>query len=111
MIRIRRLLLPLVFLVVALMLANRAGKRTQLNREMNAVKAITTITTTIHTAETQYYSQHGRYAASLAELGKAGLIGRDLAKGEKGRVQVHAPADRYELHDPVGWSERGNPVR
>ncbi|MGD1069183.1 MAG: hypothetical protein ABSB15_03500 [Bryobacteraceae bacterium] len=96
MIRIRRLLLPLVFLVVALMLANRAGKRTQFNREMNAVKAITT---TIHTAETQYYSQHGRYAASLAELGKAGLIGRDLAKGEKGgfRFTLRPTATSYTI--------------
>jgi len=38
---------------------------------------------TIHTAETQYYSQYGRYATSMAELGTAQLIDRDLASGEK----------------------------
>jgi hypothetical protein len=47
---------------------------------MNAVKAITTI----HTAETQYYSQYGQYAISLTELGTAGLIDHDLARGNKG---------------------------
>jgi type IV pilus assembly protein PilA len=51
-------------------------------REMAAAKAIATI----HTAEAQYYSQHGRYATSLSQLGPNGaaLIDRDLAKGEKG---------------------------
>ncbi len=49
---------------------------------MAATKAITTI----HTAETQYYSQYGKYATSLTELGPNGadLINRDLASGEKG---------------------------
>ena len=51
-------------------------------REMAAAKAIATI----HTAEAQYYSQHGRYASSLSQLGPDGaaLIDRDLANGEKG---------------------------
>jgi hypothetical protein len=49
---------------------------------MAAAKAISTI----HTAETQYYSEYGRYAASLAQLGPngAGLIDKDLASGRKG---------------------------
>jgi hypothetical protein len=79
----RAQLLLLVLLVVAWIFASRAGKRTQFNREMAAVKAITTI----HTAETQFYSQHGRYAASLAELAAAGLIDRDLASGMKGGLK------------------------
>jgi type IV pilus assembly protein PilA len=59
-------------------------------RETSCVKAITTI----NTAQVQYYSNYGRYAASLRELGPpasgaegpsaAGLIERDLASGEKG---------------------------
>ena len=58
-------------------------------QEMAAAKAITTI----HTAETQYYSQYGRYASSLNELGPptsgaaspaaADVIGNDLSGGEK----------------------------
>src|SRR5579872_2379329 len=48
---------------------------------------------TIHAVETQYYSQFGRYAVSLAELGPpasgaaspaaADLISKDLAEGKK----------------------------
>jgi hypothetical protein len=80
----RPLLLLLVLLVASLMFANRAGKRTQFNREMAAVKAITT---GIRSAETQYYSQHARYAASRAELAAAGLIDRDLTSGTKGGLR------------------------
>src|SRR5438128_682442 len=49
---------------------------------------------TIHTAQAQYQSQYGRFAANLGELGPpvngarsaaaAGLLGSDLARGEKG---------------------------
>lgn len=54
-------------------------------REMVAVKAIATI----HTAEAQYYSQYGRYASSLSQLGPDGaaLIDSDLANGEKGGLK------------------------
>jgi type II secretory pathway pseudopilin PulG len=62
-------------------------------RETAAIQAIRTI----HTAEIQYQSQFGRYAASLTELGPpasgapnalaAGLIGNDLANGEKQRYR------------------------
>ena len=48
---------------------------------------------TIHTGQVQYYSQYGKYAASLTELGppasgapsaaSADIIGNDLANGEK----------------------------
>ena len=48
--------------------------------EMSAVAAIRTI----HTAQSQYYSQFGRYASSLVELGPpANLIGSDLANGKR----------------------------
>jgi type IV pilus assembly protein PilA len=77
----------LVILTVALPKLNTAVRGA---RETGAVKAITTI----HTAEVQYYSNYGRFAASLQELGPpasgapgasaADLIERDLATGEKG---------------------------
>jgi hypothetical protein len=52
-------------------------------REMAAA---TTIHRAIHPAEAEFLSQHGRYAVSLAELGRANpkLIPGDLSKGEKG---------------------------
>jgi prepilin-type N-terminal cleavage/methylation domain-containing protein len=77
----------LIILAVALPKLQNARRFAQ---EMAAQKAITTL----HTAQTQYYSQYGRYAASLQELGPptsgspsaggAELIDRDLASGEKG---------------------------
>src|SRR5262249_11805058 len=57
--------------------------------EAGALKTINTL----HTAQAQYYSQFGRYATSLTELGPpasgnatasaADLISGDLASGEK----------------------------
>jgi type IV pilus assembly protein PilA len=95
MIRVRRLLPPLVVLVGALMFANRAGERTRFRQEMAAVKAISTI----HTAETQYYSQYGQYATSIGQLGAAELIDRDLAGGEKGgfRFTLQPTATGYAV--------------
>ena len=62
------------------------AKRTAL--EAGAIKAVTTI----HTAQAQYYSQFGKYAVSLAELGPpasgapgpnaAELIPKNLADGK-----------------------------
>jgi type IV pilus assembly protein PilA len=71
------LLLPIV---IAFLFGDREDPRWR--SEMTAVNAMTTI----HTAETQYYSQFGRYATSLAQLGPTGanLIDRHLASGEKG---------------------------
>jgi prepilin-type N-terminal cleavage/methylation domain-containing protein len=58
-------------------------------REVAALQAIKTI----HTGQVQFYSEYGRYATSLTELGPpasghatasaADLIGNDLASGEK----------------------------
>lgn len=70
-------------------------------KETAAVKAISTV----HTAQAQYYSQFGRHAASLSELGPpaagADLIGRDLAGGEKGGYH-------FELRpQPAGYVLQG----
>jgi type IV pilus assembly protein PilA len=53
------------------------------SQEMAAVRQIQTL----HTAQTQYYSQYGRYATSLAELGpptsgQAGPSAADLVPGD-----------------------------
>ena len=60
-----------------------------LTRETAAIQAIRAI----HTAQVEYYSQYGKYAASLTELGPpasgapsaaaADVIGNDVAGGEK----------------------------
>jgi type IV pilus assembly protein PilA len=76
----------LIIVTVALPKLNKARMYAQ---ETAALKAIQTI----NTVQVQYQSQYGRFAASLAELGPptsgaegpsaAGLIGGDLASGDK----------------------------
>jgi len=74
---------------------------------------------TIHTAEMQYYSQYGRYAVSLAELGPpagglasetaADLIGNDLANGVKQgyRFNIAGNAGGYVVHaNPVKYGNK-----
>jgi type IV pilus assembly protein PilA len=68
---------------------------------------------TIHTAETQYFSQFGRYAQTLTELGPptsgnagpaaADLIPADLASGEKGGYKFVLTAT------PLGYNLNANP--
>ena len=76
----------LIIITIALPRLSRARMYTQ---EAAAIGAIRTI----HTAQVQYYSQYGRYATSLNELGPptsgaagpaaADLIGNDLSGGTK----------------------------
>jgi len=74
-------MIAVILIILAVAFPKHAGDR-RYAPEMAATKAITTV----HTAETQYYSQNGRYATSLTDLGPnhADLIDRDLASGEKG---------------------------
>ena len=78
-------------------------------REMAAIRTITAV----HQAETQYYSQFGRYAASMTELGPpasgaagpaaADLIQKDLSEGKKGGyVFTITPT-------PTGYAVNANP--
>ena len=75
-------LLPLpAFLLLALAVPHRVNRSERYGLVGDAaVKAISTI----HTAETRYYSQYGRYAISVTELGPAQLIDRYLASGRQG---------------------------
>jgi type IV pilus assembly protein PilA len=68
---------------------------------------------TIHTAETQYFSQFGKYAPSLTELGppasgtvsaaSADLIPNDLAQGVKGGYKFTVTPT------PLGYNVNANP--
>jgi type IV pilus assembly protein PilA len=97
----------LIIGAVAVPKLNTARMQTQ---EMAAVRQIHTI----HTAQTQYYSQFGRYAKNLTELGPpaggqpgpagADLIPKDLAEGEK-------TGYRFILQEsPTGYTIHANPV-
>jgi type IV pilus assembly protein PilA len=76
----------LIIITMAVPKLNKAKMGAQETAAMAAIKAI-------HSAQVQYYSQYGRYATSLTELGppasgadspsSAGLLSTDLASGTK----------------------------
>jgi prepilin-type N-terminal cleavage/methylation domain-containing protein len=86
---IELLIVIAIILIIIMIAAPRLSRARMYAQETAAIAAIKTI----HTVQVQYYSQFGRYAASLAELGPpasgaaspaaADLIGNDLAGGEK----------------------------
>jgi len=105
----------LIILAVAMPKLNRARMYSQ---EMAAIQAIKTI----HQGETQYYSQFGKYATSLAELGPpttggaagpgaADLIQEDLATGEKQgyKFTISASPTGYVINaTPVSFGTSGS---
>lgn len=62
---IELLIVIAIILIIAAIAVPKMNNQMQAAHEMAAIRQITTI----HQAETQYYSQFGRYATSLAELG------------------------------------------
>jgi type IV pilus assembly protein PilA len=82
------IVVAIVLILLAVGLPNM-GKTRMHAQEMNAIRQVNTI----HTAQTQYFSQFGKFAENLAQLGPpkdgtagpaaADLISGDLAEGEK----------------------------
>jgi type IV pilus assembly protein PilA len=62
---IELLIVIAIILVIAAIAVPQMNKQLMSAHEMAAIRQVTTI----HQAETQYYSQFGRYAVSLAEMG------------------------------------------
>jgi type IV pilus assembly protein PilA len=62
---IELLIVIAIILIIAAIAVPKMNNQMQAAHEMAAIRQITTI----HQAETQYYSQFGRYATSLTELG------------------------------------------
>src|SRR5215469_10961530 len=93
-----------IILVIAAIAVPQMNKQLMSAHEMAAIRQITTI----HQAETQYYSQFGRYAVSLAELGPpasgaatpaaADLIPKVLADGKNSGYMFTVVAS------PTGYS-------
>jgi type IV pilus assembly protein PilA len=77
-----------IILIIAAIAVPKMNKQLMLAREQAAIRQIGTI----HQGETQYYSQFGKYAQSLAELGPpasgapgpsaADIIPKNLADGK-----------------------------
>ena len=86
---IELLIVIAIILVIVTIAVPQYNKQMMSAHETAAIQAIQTI----HAVETQYYSQFGRYAVSLAELGPpasgaagpaaADLISKDLTEGKK----------------------------
>jgi prepilin-type N-terminal cleavage/methylation domain-containing protein len=87
---IELLIVIAIILIIAAIAVPKMNQQMMAAREMAALRQITTI----HQAQTQFYSQFGKYASTLAELGPpasgaagpaaADLIPKNLAEGKNG---------------------------
>jgi type IV pilus assembly protein PilA len=85
---IELLIVIAIILIIAAIAVPKMNKQIMAAHEMAAIRMVGTI----HQGETQYYSQYGRYATNLAELGPpasgadgpaaAGIIPKNLADGK-----------------------------
>src|SRR5258708_7054442 len=93
-----------IILIIAAIAVPKMNNQLMAAHEMAAIRQITTI----HQAETQYYSQFGKYASTLAELGppatgtagpaNADLIPKVLADGKNSGYMFTVTAS------PTGYS-------
>lgn len=127
---IELLIVIAIILIILAVAMPKLSKSRMYAQEMAAIQAIRTI----HVAQTQFYSQYGKYAASLIELGPpvsggtagpqaADLIPEDLAAGEKQgyKFTLTATQGGYVINAvPVAfgnsgsrtfWSDQGMGVR
>jgi prepilin-type N-terminal cleavage/methylation domain-containing protein len=104
----------LIIGTIALPKLNRARMYAQETAAIGAIR-------TLHQAQTQYYSQYGRFAANLTELGPpasgaatagaADLIANDLASGEKGGYHyvMAGNAQGYAINaNPTAFGNTGS---
>jgi prepilin-type N-terminal cleavage/methylation domain-containing protein len=104
----------LIIGTIALPKLNRARMYAQETAAIGAIRAL-------HQAQTQYYSQFGRFAANLTELGpptsgnanagSADLIASDLASGVKGgyKFTVGANPQGYTINaEPMAYGNTGS---
>lgn len=106
---IELLIVIAIILIIAAIAVPKLNNQRMNAQEMAAIRQIGTI----HTAQTQYYSQFGRYAATLAELGPptsgqagpqaADLIPRTLSEGKNTGYVFTVAAS------PLGYTVNANP--
>lgn len=102
---IELLIVIAIILIIAAIAVPKLNQQRMLAQEQAAIRQINTI----HSAQTQYYSQFGKYAATLLELGPpasgsagpnaADLIPKNLAEGENSghRFTVAASPQGYSV--------------
>ena len=108
---IELLIVITIILIIMGIAMPRFSKARMFTHEMAAILTLDTI----NTVQTQYYGTHGRYAASLAELGPpaagagvatasaADLISSDLAAGSKSGYHFAMAGS------PIGYTVNANP--
>ena len=114
---IELLIVIAIILIIITIALPRLGRARMYSQETAAIGAIRTL----HTAQVQYYSQYGKYASSLTELGPptsgsaspaaADLIGNDLSGGEKQgyKFTVTGNAGGYVINaNPVAFNNSGS---
>jgi type IV pilus assembly protein PilA len=98
----------LIILAIAL---PRLGRARMYAQEMGAMKTITTI----HTAQAQYFSQFGKFADSLVELGPpasgaAGPSAADLIPGGLATTGENSGYKYVLTITPTGYTVNANPT-
>ena len=115
---IELLIVIAIILIILAMALPKLNKARMGAMEAGAVSAIRTI----HTAQVQYYSQFGKFAGTLLQLGPpasgstanaagADLISGDLANGEKGgyKYTLTLTAEGYTINaNPVAFNNTGS---
>jgi type IV pilus assembly protein PilA len=106
---IELLIVIAIILIIAAIAVPKLNNQRMNAQEMAAIREIHAI----HTAQIQYYSQFGRYASSLAELGPptsgaagpqaADLLPKSLAEGKKSGYIFTVQST------PLGYSVNANP--
>ena len=114
---IELLIVIAIILIIAAIAVPKMNQQMMAAREMAALRQITTI----HQAETQYYSQYGKYAKTLLELGPpasgaagpnaADLIPQNLAEGKNSgfiyTIQAAADGGYAVLAVPEAFGSSG----
>ena len=107
---IELLIVVAIILILAAIAAPKLNQNRMQAQETAAIREIQTI----HTAQTQYYSQFGRYAANLTELGppaggQAGPTGADLIPGELAKGE-HSGYKFTVIGTPQGYTIQAVPA-
>ena len=113
--------LLIVISIILIIVSFAVPKMNKILMHSRETVAAATIKNTIHTQQALYYSQFGRFAQSLQELGPpttgadnasaANLIPSELAKGEKGgyKFAVIGTPTGYQVNaEPVAFGNTGS---
>jgi prepilin-type N-terminal cleavage/methylation domain-containing protein len=113
---IELLIVVAIILIIAAIAVPKLDKARMYSQEMAGIRQISTV----HTAQTQFYSQYGKYATTMTELGPpasgqpgpqaADLIPGDFALGIKSGYQfiLQGGPNGYTLNvNPVVYNSTG----